>query len=71
MLNFDWLSGVSAETAKMIFFGLYIFIGALVLMLPNDYIYEGIKKEDRHWWNNLKVWSIAVLSILATVYYQF
>jgi len=71
MLNFDWLSGVSQETAKMIFFGLYILIGILVLMLPNDYVYEGIKKEDRHWWNNLKLWSLAVLSILATVYYQF
>lgn len=71
MLNFDWLSEVSPETAKMIFFGLYILIGALVLMLPNEYVYEGIKKEDRHWWNNLKLWSLAVLSILATVYYQF
>jgi len=71
MLNFDWLSEVSTETAKMIFFGLYILIGVLVLGLPNDYVYEGIKKEDRHWWNNLKLWSVAVLGILATVYYQF
>ncbi len=71
MLNFDWLSGVSQETAKLIFFGLYILIGALVLMLPNEYVYEGIKKEDRHWWNNLKLWSLTVLFILATVYYQF
>lgn len=71
MLNFDWLSGVSPETAKMIFLGLYFFIGVMVLMLPNEYVYEGVKKEDRHWWNNLKVWSVAVLSILATVYYQF
>lgn len=71
MLNFDWLSGVSPETAKMIFIGLYALIGALVLMLPNEYVYEGVKKEDRHWWNNLKIWSVAVLTILATVYYQF
>ena len=71
MLNFDWLSDISPETAKLIFFGLYILIGALVLLLPNEYVYEGIKKEDRHWWNNLKLWSLAVLSILATIYYQF
>lgn len=71
MFNFDWLSGVSQETAKMIFFGLYLLIGALVLMLPNDYVYEGIKKEDRFWYNNLKLWSLAVLGILATVYYLF
>ena len=71
MLNFEWLSGVSQENAKLIFFSLYFLIGALVLMLPNDYVYEGIKNEDRYWWNNLKLWSVAVLSILATVYYQF
>ncbi len=71
MLNFDWLSDVTPETAKIIFIGLYVFIGVMVLMLPNDYVYEGVKKEDRHWYNNLKIWSVAVLSILATVYYQF
>lgn len=71
MLNFDWLSEVSSETVKMIFIGLYFLIGVLVFMLPNEYVYEGVKKEDRHWWNNLKIWSVAVLSILAAVYYQF
>ena len=71
MLNFDWLSGVSPETAKMIFFGLYIFIGIMVISLPNEYVWQGVEKEDRHWWKNLKIWSVAVLSILATVYYQF
>lgn len=71
MLNFDWLSGISQETAKMIFFSMYIVIGILVLLVPNDYVYEGIKKEDRHWYNNLKLWSLTVLSILATIYYIF
>ena len=71
MLNFDWLSEVSPETAKMIFFSLYIVIGGLVLLLPNDYVYQGIKKEDRFWYNNLKIWSLGVLSILATIYYLF
>ncbi|RKN80776.1 hypothetical protein [Ulvibacterium marinum] len=71
MLNFDWLSGISQETAKLIFFSLYLLIGVLVLLLPDEYVYEGIPKENRHWWNNLKLWSWTVLAILAVVYYQF
>ncbi len=71
MFNFDWLSGVSQETAKMIFLGLYALIGFLVLLIPTEYVYEGIAKEDRYWWNNLKLWSIAVLTILGSIYYNF
>lgn len=71
MLNFDWLSGISQETAKMIFMALYGLIGILVLMIPNEYIYEGLKKEERHWYNNLKFWSLGVLVILASIYYHF
>ena len=71
MLNFDWLSEVSAETAKMVFFAMYLIIGALVLLIPNDYIYAGLKKEQRVWYYNLKIWALSVLSILATIYYNF
>lgn len=71
MLNFDWLSGVSQETAKMIFMGLYGLIALLVLMIPNDYIFEGLKKEERLWYRNLKIWSWGVLAILASIYYHF
>lgn len=71
MFNFDWLSGVSQETAKMIFLVLFVLIGVLVLLIPNEYAYEGVKKEDRYWWNNLKLWSIFVLSILFFIYYMF
>lgn len=71
MLNFDWLSGISQETAKMIFLVLFVIIGMLVLLIPNEYAYEGMKKSDRHWWNNLKLWSLASLSILFFIYYIF
>lgn len=71
MFNFDWLSGISQETAKIIFLCLYAVIGLLLLLLPNEYIYQGVAKENRHWWNNLKLWSIAVLSILAAIYTHF
>ncbi|MAU72298.1 MAG: hypothetical protein CML04_09395 [Pseudozobellia sp.] len=71
MLNFDWASDIPQETAKMIFFGLYLVIGGLVMLLPNEYIYEGVPKEERFWYNNLKIWSAVVLGILATVYYLF
>ena len=71
MLNFDWLSGVSQENAKNIFLVFFVLIGLLVLMIPNDYAYEGVKKSDRHWYNNLKLWSLGSLSILFYIYYIF
>ena len=71
MLNFDWLSDVSAETAKLVFLILFGVIGFLVLLLPNEYIYQGVEPENRHWWNNLKLWALAVLAILFFTYYQF
>lgn len=71
MLNFDWLSGVSQENAKNIFLILFVIIGFLVLLIPNDYAYEGVKKSDRHWYNNLKLWSIGSLAILFVIYYIF
>lgn len=71
MLNFDWLSGISQETARYIFLGLYVLIGGLVLLIPTDYTYEGVKKEDRHWYNNLKLWAICSLAILFFIYYIF
>lgn len=71
MLNFDWLAGVSPETAKLIFFILFILIGILVQFIPRDYTYEGVAEEDRHWYNNLKLWAVAVLAILFYTYYIF
>lgn len=71
MLNFDWLSGVSQENAKNIFLILFVIIGFLVILIPNDYAYEGVKKSDRHWYNNLKLWSLGSLTILFVIYYIF
>ena len=71
MLNFDWLAGVSQESAKIVFLALFVLIGLLVMLIPTEYAYEGIKKEDRHWWNNLKLWAIGVLTILFLIYYFF
>ncbi len=71
MLNFDWASGISSETAKMIFFILFALIGVLVLLIPNEYAYEGVDKKDRHWYNNLKLWSIGVLALLSLIYFLF
>ncbi len=71
MLNFDWLSDVSQESAKLVFLVLFVLIGVLVVFIPNDYIFEGVKKKDRHWWINLKLWAITVLAILFLIYYIF
>lgn len=71
MLNFNWLADVSQETARLIFLVLFVLIGILVLLIPNDYVFEGVKKEDRHWWTNLKLWAIGVLTLLFITYYIF
>lgn len=71
MLNFDWASGISQESAKLVFYVLFILIGVLVLLIPNDYIYEGVEEKDRHWWMNLKLWAITVLASLFLTYLIF
>ena len=71
MLNFDWLAGISQESAKIIFLVMFVLIGVLILFIPNEYIYQGIEKNKRHWWNNLKFWAIGVLALLFLTYYIF
>jgi hypothetical protein len=69
MLNFDWLKGVSPAAAKMIFLGLFLVSGLLVMMIPKEYIYEGVTSP--RWWHNLKLWALGVLAIIFTIYYTF
>ena len=69
VLNFEWLSGVSIGQAKSVFLVLFVLIGILVLFIPNDYIYQGVKK--RRWWLNLKLWALADLALIFFTYYIF
>ena len=69
MLNFDWLADISMNAAKFIFLGLYLFIGILVLFVPKEYVYEGLK--EHHWYHNLKIWAILLLFFIGFVYYIF
>ena len=69
LLNFEWLSGVTMGTARGVFLVLFVVIGILVLLLPKDYIYEGVK--DRRWWHNLKLWAIGDLAFIFITYYIF
>ena len=71
MLNFDWLAGVSQESAKMVFLVMFVLIGVVILFIPNDYIFQGIEENRRHWWNNLKLWAIGALALLFFTYYIF
>jgi len=41
----------------------------LVLLIPNDYIYKGLKK--RRWWLNLKLWALGDLAFIFITYYIF
>jgi hypothetical protein len=69
VLNFEWLSGLSIGAAKNVFLILFVLIGILVLLIPNDYIYQGVKK--RRWWLNLKLWALADLALIFFTYYIF
>ena len=69
VLNFEWLSGLSIAQAKSVFLVLFVLIGILVLLIPNDYIYQGVKK--RRWWLNLKLWALADLALIFLTYYIF
>ena len=71
MLNFDWLSGVSQESAKIVFLVMFVLIGIVILFIPNDYIFEGIEANRRRWWNNLKIWALGALALLFFTYYIF
>ena len=69
ILNFEWLTGVSIGAAKNVFLVLFVLIGILVLLIPNDYVYKGIDK--RRWWLNLKLWALVDLAFIFITYYVF
>ena len=69
LLNFEWLSGVGTSASKSVFLVLFVIIAILVLLLPKDYIYEGV--ENRRWWYNLKLWALGDLAFIFITYYIF
>jgi len=69
ILNFEWLAGVSIDAAKNVFLVLFVLIGILVLLIPNDYVFQGVKK--RKWWLNLKLWALGDLAFIFITYYIF
>jgi len=69
ILNFEWLAGVSIGAAKNVFLVLFVLIGILVLLIPNDYVFQGVKK--RKWWLNLKWWALGDLAFIFITYYIF
>ena len=69
ILNFEWLTGVSIGAAKNVFLVLFILIGILVLLIPNDYVFKGVEK--RRWWLNLKLWALVDLALIFLTYYIF
>ncbi len=69
VLNFEWLADVSMGAAKNVFLVLFVLIGILVLLIPNDYIFKGAKK--RKWWFNLKLWALGDLAFIFITYYIF
>jgi hypothetical protein len=69
LLNFEWLTEVPISSAKGVFLVLFVVIGVLVLLIPGEYVYEGV--ENRRWWHNLKLWAIGDLAFIFVTYYIF
>jgi hypothetical protein len=69
VLNFEWLNHVGMSSAKSVFLALFVITGILILLLPSEYIYEGV--EDRRWYHNLKLWAIGDLAVIFVTYYIF
>ncbi|KAA3655770.1 MAG: hypothetical protein DWQ10_16910 [Calditrichaeota bacterium] len=69
MLNFNWLAGIPIGVAKSIFLILFALIGVLVLFVPKDYMYEGLK--EIKWYHNIKIWALGDLIFISLVYYIF
>jgi hypothetical protein len=69
MLNFDWLQGVSPTAAKAVFLILFVVIGLLVLLIPKEQIYEGVKRPRA--WHNLRLWALGVLLLIFVTYCVF
>ena len=69
MLNFDWASSISTETARYIILAMFALMGFGVMLLPKKFIYAGI--DEPHWYHNLKIWAIVALSIIAGTYLYF
>ena len=69
ILNFNWLAWLSMDAAKTVFLVLFVLIGVLVWLLPDDYIYEGVERP--RWWHNLKLWATGVLGMIFFTYCFF
>ena len=69
MLNFDWISGIDIEIAKVLV--LMAFIAPLIFAftLKREYIYKGA--EDLKKWRNLKGWILLLTIIMVSVYMYF
>ena len=69
VLNFEWSAGIPMCAAKNVFLVLFVLIGILVLLIPNDYVFQGVEK--RRWWLNLKLWALGDLAFIFITYYIF
>lgn len=69
MLNFEFLSQISAGTAKMIIIALFGIIIGLVWLVRRDFILQGVDRPRG--WHNLRLWATVVVLLLASIYLYF
>ncbi|MFQ5632387.1 MAG: hypothetical protein ACE5I1_26760 [bacterium] len=69
MLNFDWLSGISLNSAKLIIVFLFIALGVFVYSLKHTYVTEGVSRP--RFYHNLKYWAYAIILLIILIYLYF
>lgn len=69
MLNFDWISNISAGSAKLIVLVTFLLPMVFALTLKKGYIFAGA--ENNKPWRNLKIWVMLLTGIMFFIYSSF
>ena len=62
----DFLGGLSPEVGRWCAAALLASAGVWVLFLKRDYIFLGAP--DRHWWRDLRIWTLVALAPYICIY---
>ncbi len=69
MLNFDWISHLPLNWARLLVISAFLLPLLFVFTMRHQYVYQGAP--DEHWWRNLKLWVLGLVIISISIYTYF